>query len=313
MFRQDCSHHLLTTILPFWENLTDWERGGWFGYVNHDLFVERGAHKGCILNSRILWTFSTAARVTGDKSLLRYARHAFAFLPHFEDTERGGVYWSVTADGEPLDKTKHTYCQAFAIYATLASFGFFDKEELKTLNRLGTKLPSHCNMLLTPGVDMTAGSLGQGISCGVGLAIGSKLRNDGAKIYVIVGDGECQEGQVWEAAMLAAHKKLDNLVVLVDNNKMQIDGLTENVCGIEDVASKFDAFGFNTVRVNGNDEEEIDRALCEADNVKGRPTCIVMDTVKGEGVSIFKNMGFANHSCNVSAEQLETALAELED
>ncbi|MFR3347627.1 MAG: thiamine pyrophosphate-dependent enzyme, partial [Christensenellales bacterium] len=119
---------------------------------------------------------------------------------------------------------------------------------------------------------------------------------------------ECQ-GQVWEAAMLAAHKKLDNLVVLVDNNKMQIDGLTENVCGIEDVASKFDAFGFNTVRVNGNDEEEIDRALCEADNVKGRPTCIVMDTVKGEGVSIFKNMGFANHSCNVSAEQLETALA----
>ena len=120
MFRQDCSHHLLTTILPFWENLTDWERGGWFGYVNHDLSVERGAHKGCILNSRILWTFSTAARVTGDKSLLRYARHAFAFLPHFEDTERGGVYWSVTADGEPLDKTKHTYCQAFSIYGLAA-------------------------------------------------------------------------------------------------------------------------------------------------------------------------------------------------
>ena len=91
MFRQDCSHHLLTTILPFWENLTDWERGGWFGYVNHDLSVARDAHKGCILNSRILWTFSTAARVTGDKSLLRYARHAFAFLPHFEDTERGGA------------------------------------------------------------------------------------------------------------------------------------------------------------------------------------------------------------------------------
>lgn len=120
MFRQDCSHHLLTTILPFWENLTDWERGGWFGYVNHDLSVERGAHKGCILNSRILWTFSTAARVTDDKSLLRYARHAFAFLPHFEDSERGGVYWSVTADGEPLDKTKHTYCQAFAIYGLAA-------------------------------------------------------------------------------------------------------------------------------------------------------------------------------------------------
>lgn len=200
-----------------------------------------------------------------------------------------------------------------ALYATLASFGFFDKEQLKTLNRLGTKLPSHCNMLLTPGVDMTAGSLGQGISCGVGLAIGSKLRGDGAKIYVIVGDGECQEGQVWEAAMLAAHKKLDNLVVLIDNNKMQIDGMTADVCGVEDLAVKFAAFGFETNRVNGNDEEEIDRALCDAENVVGKPVCIVLDTVKGKGVSVFEKMGFANHSCNVTAEQLETALAELED
>ena len=199
------------------------------------------------------------------------------------------------------------------LYSTLAQRGYFPVEDLKTLRHLGSYLQGHPDMKHIPGVDMSSGSLGQGISAAVGMALSAKLTNDDYRVYTLLGDGEIQEGQVWEAAMLAAHKKLDNLVVLVDNNKMQIDGLTENVCGIEDVASKFDAFGFNTVRVNGNDEEEIDRALCEADNVKGRPTCIVMDTVKGEGVSIFKNMGFANHSCNVSAEQLETALAELED
>jgi len=198
-------------------------------------------------------------------------------------------------------------------YAVLAEFGFISRDEFKNFRQLHSILQGHPDCKKVPGVDASTGSLGQGCSIAVGMALGAKVQGKDTKVFTLLGDGECQEGQVWEAAMLAAHKKLDNLVVLVDNNKMQIDGLTENVCGIEDVASKFDAFGFNTVRVNGNDEEEIDRALCEADNVKGRPTCIVMDTVKGEGVSIFKNMGFANHSCNVSAEQLETALAELED
>ena len=112
--------HLTERILPFWQRLTDWERGGWYGYVDYDLNVRRDAHKGCILNSRILWTFATAARVLGEAEYLRYARHALAFMERFEDQERGGVYWSVTAEGEPLDKTKHTYCQAFAIYGLAA-------------------------------------------------------------------------------------------------------------------------------------------------------------------------------------------------
>lgn len=120
MFTQELTRHLQQTILPFWEKLTDWEHGGWYGYVDKDLTVNREAHKGCILNSRILWTFSTAARVTGDREALRYARHAFEFMPRFEDAENGGVYWSVTAEGQPLDRTKHTYCQAFAIYGLAA-------------------------------------------------------------------------------------------------------------------------------------------------------------------------------------------------
>lgn len=199
-----------------------------------------------------------------------------------------------------------------ALYATLASFGYFDKEMLNTLNRLGTKLPSHCNCQLTPGVDMTAGSLGQGISCAVGLALGSKLAKDDARVYVIVGDGEQQEGQVWEAAMFASAKNLDNLTVLVDNNKMQIDGLTKDVCNVESIADKWSAFGFDVQQVNGHDEDAIDAALTKAKTVVGKPTCIVLDTIKGHGVSIFEAMGPDCHSCNVSAEQLEIALKELE-
>ena len=120
MMVNEMRQHLTQKILPFWQNLTDWERGGWFGYVDKDLNVHHDAHKGCILNSRVLWTFATAYRVLGDAEYLAYARHALAFMERFEDKDRGGVYWSVTADGEPLDKTKHTYCQAFAIYGLAA-------------------------------------------------------------------------------------------------------------------------------------------------------------------------------------------------
>ena len=120
MLTNEMKNHLTEKILPFWENLTDWERGGWYGYVDKDLNVRRDAHKGCILNSRVLWTFATAARVLKNDEYLKYARHALAFMERFEDKERGGVYWSVTAEGEPLDKTKHTYCQAFAIYGLAA-------------------------------------------------------------------------------------------------------------------------------------------------------------------------------------------------
>ena len=120
MLTMEMKKHLTEKILPFWQNLTDWERGGWYGYVDKDLNVIKDSHKGCILNSRVLWTFATAARVLGDEGYLTYARHALAFMERFEDKQRGGVYWSVTAEGEPLDKTKHTYCQAFAIYGLAA-------------------------------------------------------------------------------------------------------------------------------------------------------------------------------------------------
>lgn len=198
-----------------------------------------------------------------------------------------------------------------ALYATLASFGYFPKEQLKTLNKMGTTLPSHCNMNLTPGVDMTTGSLGQGISCAVGMAIGSKIAKDKARIFCMIGDGESQEGQVWEAVMLAAHKKLNNFTLLVDNNKMQIDDLTEKVCKTEDYEKKFKAFGFNVLRVNGHDHAAIDDAVNKAEKCRSKPTAIILDTVKGKGVSFVEQMGVGNHSMPFGAEQLEKALAEL--
>ena len=198
-----------------------------------------------------------------------------------------------------------------ALYATLASFGYFPKEELKTLNKIGTKLPSHCNMNLTTGVDMTTGSLGQGISCAVGLAIGSKIAKDKARIYCVIGDGESQEGQVWEAVMLAMQMKLNNFTLFVDNNKMQIDDLTENVVNMEDYEKKFKAFGFNAIRVDGHNLEEIDGAIDKAKKCKGKPTAIILDTVKGKGVKFIEETGVGNHSMPFSAEQLENALKEL--
>ncbi|MDD3831793.1 MAG: transketolase [Clostridia bacterium] len=198
-----------------------------------------------------------------------------------------------------------------ALYATLCHFGYFPEQQLLTLNRLGTALPSHTNANLTPGVDMTAGSLGQGISGGVGLALGSKMSNDNARIYIIVGDGECQEGQVWEAALTASNKGLDNLCVFVDNNRMQIDDYTDNVSKVEDLDAKWSAFGFHTIRIDGHNHEQLDNALNMAKTVKGIPTAIIGNTVKGKGVSIFEQMGVSNHSVSVSDEQLEKALAEL--
>ncbi len=198
-----------------------------------------------------------------------------------------------------------------ALYATLVSMGFFDEKELLTLNKLGTKLPSHTNALLTKGVDISAGSLGQGISCAVGVAMASKLAGDGARVYAVVGDGETQEGQVWEAFSQAAFRKLDNLAVFIDNNRMQIDNLTDKVLRMEDFAEKMKAFGFHTVRIDGHDHRQIDAAINEAKNTKGAPTAIIADTVKGKGVSFYEEMGYANHSTTVTDEQLGCALAEL--
>ena len=199
-----------------------------------------------------------------------------------------------------------------ALYATLALKGFFPLEWLDTLNVLGTRLPSHVNINLTPGVDMTAGSLGQGMSCACGLALANKIKGQAGYVYVICGDGELQEGQNYEAMMFAANKKLDNMIVFVDNNKMQIDGLTADVMNIEDIEAKFKSFGFVTDRVNGHDHKAIDKAVSKARADKnGAPHCIVLDTIKGKGVSVYENMGVGVHSTTVTDEQYKIALDEL--
>lgn len=200
-----------------------------------------------------------------------------------------------------------------AVYAVLANMGYFPQEWLKTLNKPGTNLPSHCDMNRTPGIDMTTGSLGQGFSCAVGIALASKLKNDGAKIYTVIGDGESQEGQIWEAAMFASHKKLSNLIAFTDYNKLQLDGKTEDICSIEPLADKWRAFGWNVIEVkNGNSCEEIDQAITLAKS-SDLPTMIILHTVKGHGISFAENAGVKNHSMTVSKEMFEQGLKELEE
>ncbi len=199
-----------------------------------------------------------------------------------------------------------------ALYATLALKGFFPMEWLDTLNRLGTRLPSHVNINLTPGVDMTAGSLGQGLSCACGLALANRAKGSDRYVYVITGEGELQEGQNWEGAMFASAKHLDHLIVFVDSNKMQIDGLTKDVMDVEDLVAKFSAFGFETQRVNGHDHKALDEAIVRAKQSREhKPHCIVMDTVKGKGVSFYETMGPGVHSTTVTDEQYLAALEEL--
>lgn len=197
------------------------------------------------------------------------------------------------------------------VYATLARKGYFPQEELYTLNRFGTNLPSHCDMNKTPGVDMTAGSLGQGLSCACGLALGSKLSNDNAYIYCIIGDGEAQEGQIWEASMFAAHEKLDNLIVMLDYNKLQLCGYTEDVMSIHDPAKKWESFGFYVQSIDGNDINAVDAAITNAKQNKGKPSMIVLNTIKGKGFSYSENAGIDNHSMPISAEILQKAKEEL--
>lgn len=198
-----------------------------------------------------------------------------------------------------------------ALYATLALKGFFPLDWLDTLNKLGTRLPSHTNLNLTPGVDMTAGSLGQGLSCACGLALAKKLSGDTHYVYVITGDGELQEGQNWEGAMFASAKKLDNIIVFVDANKLQIDGTTQDVCNVEDIAAKFASFGFAATRVDGHNHRAIDEAIVQAKAEPGKPHCIVLDTAKGRGISFYESMGAGVHSTTVTDEQYAAALLEL--
>ena len=198
------------------------------------------------------------------------------------------------------------------LYSTLAYRGYFPVEDLKTLRHLGSYLQGHPDMKHIPGVDMSSGSLGQGISAAVGMALGAKMDGDSYRVYTLLGDGEIEEGQVWEAAMFAGHRKLDNLVVIVDNNGLQIDGKIEDVCSPYPIDKKFEAFNFHVINVaDGNDFDQLKAAFDEAKTVKGMPTAIVMKTVKGKGVSYMEN-SVDWHGKAPNDEQYEIAMADLE-
>ena len=175
------------------------------------------------------------------------------------------------------------------LYSTLANRGYFPVEDLKTLRHLGSYLQGHPCMQETPGVDMSSGSLGQGISAAAGMALAAKLDGKDFRVYTLLGDGEIQEGQVWEAAMFSGARQLDNLVVIVDNNGLQIDGKVEDVCNPYPIDKKFEAFNFHVINIDGNDFDQIDAAFKEAKATKGMPTAIIAKTVKGKGVSFMEN------------------------
>ena len=196
-------------------------------------------------------------------------------------------------------------------YATLANKGFFPVEDLTTLRKVGSYLQGHPDMKHIPGVDMSSGSLGQGISAAVGMAISAKLNDASYRVYTLLGDGEIQEGQVWEAAMLAGHRKLDNLVVIVDNNNLQIDGTVGEVNSPYPIDKKFEAFNFHVINIDGHDFDAIDAAFKEAREIKGQPTAIIAKTVKGKGVSFMENQ-VSWHGSAPNDEQYAVAMADLE-
>lgn len=197
------------------------------------------------------------------------------------------------------------------LYATLAHKGYFPVEDLVTLRHIGSHLQGHPCMQHTPGLDMSSGSLGQGISAAVGMALSAKLRNKSYRVYTLLGDGEIQEGQVWEAAMFAGARKLDNLVVIVDNNGLQIDGKIEDVCSPYPIDKKFEAFNFHVINIDGHDFDAIDAAFKEAREIKGQPTAIIAKTVKGKGVSFMENQ-VSWHGSAPNDEQYAVAMADLE-
>ena len=196
------------------------------------------------------------------------------------------------------------------LYGALAERGYFSPEEMKTLRHIGSMLQGHPNMNDTPGVDMSTGSLGQGISAACGMALAAKLDQKDYRVYAILGDGEIEEGQVWEAAMFAAHKKLDNLCLIVDNNGLQIDGPVEEVGGPGPIDEKFRAFGFDVQVIDGHDFDAIEAAFAHARSVKGKPSAIIAKTIKGKDVSFMENqVGW--HGTAPNAEQYETAMNDL--
>ena len=175
------------------------------------------------------------------------------------------------------------------LYSVLAERGYFPKEDLKTLRHLGSYLQGHPDMKHIPGVDMSSGSLGQGISAAVGMALSAKLSDEAYRVYTLLGDGEIQEGQVWEALMFASHRKLDNLCVIVDNNGLQLDGTIDEIIGPNPLDEKFESFGCHVIKADGHDFDSLEKAFNEAKTVKGQPTVIIAKTVKGKGVSFMEN------------------------
>ena len=196
------------------------------------------------------------------------------------------------------------------LYSVLANRGYFPVEDLTTLRKLGSYLQGHPCMQETPGVDMSSGSLGQGISAAVGMALAAKLDNKDYRVYTLLGDGEIQEGQVWEASMFAGARKLDNLVVIVDNNGLQIDGKIEDVCSPYPIDKKFEAFNFNVINIDGHDFDQIRQAMTDAKACKGKPTAIIMKTTKGKGVSFMENNA-GWHGKAPNDDEYATAMADL--
>ena len=217
-------------------------------------------------------------------------------------------------DPEKADRDRFVLSKghtAPGLYSALAQKGYFPVEDLETLRHLGSYLQGHPDMKHIPGVDMSSGSLGQGISAAVGMAIAGKMDNADYRVYTLLGDGEIQEGQVWEASMMAGFRKLDNLVVIVDNNNLQIDGAIDEVCSPYPIDKKFEAFNFHVINIDGNDFDQIDAAFKEAKATKGMPTAIIAHTVKGKGVSFMENqVGW--HGTAPNDEQYAVAMEELE-
>lgn len=236
------------------------------------------------------------------------ATEAFTYL-YFEEMNID------PADTKKADRDRFVLSKghtAPGLYSTLAHRGYFPVEDLKTLRHLGSYLQGHPDMKHIPGVDMSSGSLGQGISAAVGMALSAKLSNESYRVYTLLGDGEIEEGQVWEASMFAGARKLDNLVVIVDNNGLQIDGRIEDVCSPYPIDKKFEAFNFHVINVaDGNDFDQLKAAFDEARQTKGMPTAIIMHTLKGKGVSYMEG-SVDWHGKAPNDEQYAVAMAELE-
>ena len=199
-----------------------------------------------------------------------------------------------------------------SLYAVLAMKGYFDRSELKTLNQPGTRLPSHCDMNRTPGIDMTAGSLGQGLSAAVGMALAARMDGKSYRVYCIIGDGESQEGQIWEATMLAAQQRLDNLTVFLDDNGMQLDGYTDTVNSIRPVDKRWGGFGWEVITIDGHDFDQLDFALRQAQSTKGKPTLIHLVTTKGKGLPISEGK-LGCHNMPITPEDLALCLGTLQE